>query len=259
MSRSIVVFLLLFLVSNPSPCSSSFTFPYSNYHILLSLSHSLFSRVANLREARGDYHAADRARSIARILENGLDSGSFWNIMWSVAWDYDGRDAATSFDMSELNELLRGLTEFSPLGSDRERVDWINRNYHNLLKVSTPLFGRLRKVFRQSGEALWRDAKKNMEHTLAKLEIGWIPALARKLTSEPQLKYVKSVVFVLGLIFFKQGPLKEVIETLQKEVLEGDLPKDCLELGTTDLKGLLMVFKDISSKHTSTSSTGADL
>ncbi|XP_060194049.1 uncharacterized protein LOC132623325 isoform X2 [Lycium barbarum] len=205
MSRSIVVFLLLFLVSNPSPCSSSFTFPYSNYHILLSLSHSLFSRVANLREARGDYHAADRARSIARILENGLDSGSFWNIMWSVAWDYDGRDAATSFDMSELNELLRGLTEFSPLGSDRERVDWINRNYHNLLKVSTPLFGRLRKVFRQS------------------------------------------------------GPLKEVIETLQKEVLEGDLPKDCLELGTTDLKGLLMVFKDISSKHTSTSSTGADL
>ncbi|XP_060194083.1 uncharacterized protein LOC132623355 [Lycium barbarum] len=205
MSRSIVVFLLLFLVSNPSPCSSSFTFPYSNYHILLSLSHSLFSRVANLREARGDYHAADRARSIARILENGLDIGSFWNIMWSVAWDYDWRDAAASFDMSELNQLLRGLTEFSTVGSDRERVDWIYRNYHNLLKVSTSLFGRLRKVFRQS------------------------------------------------------GPLEEVIETLQKEVLEGDLLKDCLELGTTDLKGLLMVFKDISSKHTSTSSTGADL
>ncbi|XP_059289865.1 uncharacterized protein LOC132043374 [Lycium ferocissimum] len=208
MSRSIFLLLLLFLVSNPLPCTCSFTFPFSNYHTLFSLSHSLFSRVANLREARGDYVGADRARSIARKLENGLGIG-FWKVMWSVGWDYvrnyGWRDADMFGALSELNEMLRGLTEFSSVSSDRERLDWIKRNYDNLFKVSTSLFGRLRNVFGQS------------------------------------------------------GPLKEVIETLQKEVLEGDLLKDCLELGSTDLKGLLMVFKDISSKYTSTSSTRAEL
>lgn len=49
------------------------------------------------------------------------------------------------------------------------------------------------------------------------------------------------------------------METLQKEVVDGDLLKDCLELGANDLKGLIMVFKDISSKYTSTSSTRTDL
>ncbi|KAK4347295.1 hypothetical protein RND71_033634 [Anisodus tanguticus] len=207
----VILFLFFFLVSNLLPCSS-FYFPFSNYHAIFSLSHSLFSRVANLREARGDYDSAERARSIARKLENGLGSG-FWKVMWNVGWDYARnyawRDATTSFEMfdalSEFNEMLRGLTEFTSASSDRERVNWINRNYEILLKVSRSLFGRFRNVFRQS------------------------------------------------------GPLKEVIDTLQKEVLEDGLLKDCLELGTTDLKGLLMVFKDISSKYTSTSSTRAEL
>lgn len=66
-------------------------------------------------------------------------------------------------------------------------------------------------------------------------------------------------MFVFIFFILKQGPLKEVMETLQKEVLEGDLLKDCLELGSTDLKGLLTVLKDISSKYTSTFSTRADL
>lgn len=67
-------------------------------------------------------------------------------------------------------------------------------------------------------------------------------------------KFVFIYIFIL-----KQGPVKEVMETLQKEVLEGDLLKDCLELGSTDLKGLITVLKDISSKYTSTFSTRAEL
>ncbi|KAG5622270.1 hypothetical protein H5410_007488 [Solanum commersonii] len=201
-----LLFLFFLLLSKPSPCSS-FSFPFSNYHAVFSLSHSLFSRVANLREARGDYDGAARARSIARKLENGMGIG-FWKVMWNVGWDYAWRDA-TSFEMfgafSDLNEILRGLSDFSSVSSDTERVKWMNRNYENLFRVSKSLFGKFRKVFRQP------------------------------------------------------GPVKEVMETLQKEVLEGDLLKDCLELGSTDLKGLIMVLKDISSKYTSTFSTRAEL
>ncbi|XP_015167912.1 uncharacterized protein [Solanum tuberosum] len=206
-----LLFLFFLLLSKPPPCSS-FSFPFSNYHAVLSLSHSLFSRVANLRETRGDYDGASRARSIARKLENGMGIG-FWKVMWNVGWDYARNYAwrdATSFEMfgafSDLNEILRGLSDFSSVSSDRERVKWMNRNYENLFRVSKSLFGKFRKVFRQP-----------------------------------------------------QGPVKEVMETLQKEVLEGDLLKDCLELGSTDLKGLITVLKDISSKYTSTFSTRAEL
>lgn len=131
-----------------------------------------------------------------------------WNVGWDYARNYAWRDAA-SFEMfgafSELNEILRGVSEFTSVGSDRERVKWMNRNYENLLRASKSLFGKFRMVFRQP------------------------------------------------------GPLKEAMETLQKEVLEGDLLKDCLELGSTDLKDLITVFKDISSQYTSTFSTRADL
>ncbi|PHU26015.1 hypothetical protein BC332_04347 [Capsicum chinense] len=206
-----IFLLFLLLLSNPLP-SSSFSFPFSNYHTLFSLSHSLFSRIANLRESRGDYKGADRARSIARKLENCLGIG-FWKVMWNVGWDYARnyawRDATSSFEMfgalSELNEILRGLSEFTSVGSDSERVSWMKRNYDNLFRVSKSLFGRFRKVFRQP------------------------------------------------------GPLKEALETLQKEILEGDLLKDCLELGSADLKGLITIFKDISSKYTSAFSSRADL
>ncbi|CAN4082146.1 unnamed protein product [Withania somnifera] len=205
-SPFLLFFFFFLLLSNPSTCSS-FSFPFSNYHTLFSLSHSLFSRVANLRESRGDYDGAARARSIAKKLENFLGIG-FWKVIWNVGWDYAWRDA-TSFEMfgalSELNEILLGITEFTSVSSDRERVKWMNRNYENLFRVSKSLFGKFRRVFRQP------------------------------------------------------GPLKEVVETLQEEVLEGGLLKDCLELGSTDLKGLIMVFKDISSKYTSAFSTRADL
>lgn len=80
----------------------------------------------------------------------------FWKVMWNVGWDYARNYAwrdATSFEMfgafSDLNEILRGLSDFSSVSSDRERVKWMNRNYENLFRVSKSLFGKFRKVFRQ--------------------------------------------------------------------------------------------------------------
>jgi hypothetical protein len=52
-----------------------------------------------------------------------------------------------------------------------------------------------------------------------------------------------------------QGPLKEVVETVQREVVEGDLLRDCLELGSNDLKGLVQIVKDLSSQFYSSSSS----
>lgn len=43
------------------------------------------------------------------------------------------------------------------------------------------------------------------------------------------------------------------METVQREVVEGDLLRDCLELGSNDLKGLIQVFKDIALQYSSTS------
>lgn len=42
-----------------------------------------------------------------------------------------------------------------------------------------------------------------------------------------------------------QEVVREVVETLQKEVVEGGLIRDCLELGSNDLKGLIQVVKDL--------------
>lgn len=42
-----------------------------------------------------------------------------------------------------------------------------------------------------------------------------------------------------------QEVVTEVVETLQKEVVEGGLIRDCLELGSNDLKGLIQVVKDL--------------
>jgi hypothetical protein len=40
---------------------------------------------------------------------------------------------------------------------------------------------------------------------------------------------------------------------VQREVAEGGLLRDCLELGANDLKGLLQIFKYLSSQFYSTS------
>ncbi|KAF7151416.1 hypothetical protein RHSIM_Rhsim02G0123400 [Rhododendron simsii] len=67
------------------------------------------------------------------------------------------------------------------------------------------------------------------------------------------LRVSKSLFHRLLKVFSQSGPLREVVETVQREVVEGDLLRDCLELGSNDLKGLIQVFKDIALQYSSTS------
>ncbi|KAL0442586.1 UNVERIFIED_CONTAM: hypothetical protein Slati_1981300 [Sesamum latifolium] len=193
------------LVLSPS-LSHSYSFSFSNYQTILSLSHSLISRVATRRASRGDLDGAERARALAYNLERGSGLG-FYKFAWNVGWDYIKHYAwrdAFSFEtlggvLSDLNELLEAVCEFNRIQSEVERVAWVGQYYKKALRVSRSLFTRLLKVFRQP------------------------------------------------------GPLREVMVTLQKEVVEGDLLRDCLELGGDDLKGLIQVFKDIALLYYSAS------
>ncbi|CAA0832394.1 Unknown protein [Striga hermonthica] len=197
--------LLLSLLLISSPLSHALFF--SNYQSLFSLSHSLISRVATLRLARGDFVGAERARTLARNIERFTGLG-FYKFAWNVGWEYVRNYAwgdAASFRtlgglISDLNELLGALYELNRIDSDAERVAWMGRNYKKALGLSKSIFARLLTVFRQS------------------------------------------------------GPLREAVEVLQQEVLEGGLLKDCLELGSDDLKGLIQVVKDIAFQYSSGSS-----
>ncbi|KAK6123949.1 hypothetical protein DH2020_042294 [Rehmannia glutinosa] len=197
--RSLLLLSFLLLSS-----SLSHSFFFSNYQNLFSLSHSLLSRAATLRAARGDLEGAARAWTLARNLEHGLGLG-FYKFAWNVGWDYMKNYAwrdTPSFDtqggvLSDLNELLGAVCELNRIRSDAERLAWIGRNYKNALRVSKSLFARMLNIFRQS------------------------------------------------------GPLREVVETLQKEVVEGELLRDCLELGADDLKGLIQVLKYIALQYSS--------
>ncbi|KVI00761.1 uncharacterized protein LOC112519752 [Cynara cardunculus var. scolymus] len=195
----------LILLTTPQP-SHSLPIPTTSFHFLFSLSHSLLSRVANLRAARGDISGSIRARSIAQKIEKHSHGFSFYGVMWSVGWDYlknyAWRDVGmASFGaVSDMNELMRGLNELTRLESEVERLAWVRRNYGSVLKVSKSLLNRLLKVFNQS------------------------------------------------------GPLKDAVEMVRTEIVDGGLLRDCLELGSSDLKGVIQILKDVASQYSSTSS-----
>ncbi|XP_054793956.1 uncharacterized protein LOC129299508 [Prosopis cineraria] len=189
-----VVTLLLVVALAPSQ-SFSTHFQYRN---LISLAHSLMTGVANLRAARGDVAGSERARAVAEKLERGLGLG-FWRVVWWAGWDYVTNLAWRDLPMrelygtvSDLNELLRTVSELSRLESDGARAAWIGRNYKNVVRISKSLSGKLLKAFGRS------------------------------------------------------GIMREVVETVQKEVVEGGLLRDCLELGGNDLKGLILLLKDFA-------------
>lgn len=52
----------------------------------------------------------------------------------------------------------------------------------------------------------------------------------------------------------RQGPLREGILAIQKEISEGDLIGDLLQLGAADVKGLLLIAKDMISRFLAPSS-----
>lgn len=46
-----------------------------------------------------------------------------------------------------------------------------------------------------------------------------------------------------------QGPLRDALLALRQEVEEGGLLRDCLEVGSDDLKGLVVVAKDLAFRY----------
>ncbi|GLT80168.1 hypothetical protein SLA2020_516220 [Shorea laevis] len=207
-SRSTFILLVLLASAIPPPVES---LTYSQYKTVLSLSHSLLTRVANLRKSRGDMAGSKRAMLLAGKLERGLGLG-FWGMTLTVGWDYVRNYAWRDLDYgeiygvaSDLNELGGFLSQLTRANSDMERAAWVAQNYGNALGVSKRMFRRLLTVFQKS------------------------------------------------------GPLREIVETVQREVMEGGLLGDCLELGTNDLKGLLQILKDLSKQFHSNSNYRGDL
>ncbi|MED6155127.1 hypothetical protein PIB30_002330 [Stylosanthes scabra] len=194
--RTAVLFVTAFLViaATPSPSQSlSFT-PFFRLHRLLSLSRSILHSVADLRATRGDVSGAQRARALAQKLDGGLGLG-FWRMALGTAWDYawNWRNlplAELYGAASEMNELMRGLTELTRLESASERSAWVSRNYQNVVTVSKSLSAKLLQAFSQS------------------------------------------------------GVLREVVEPVLKEVVEGGLIRDCLEVGSKDFNSLIQLLKD---------------
>lgn len=64
------------------------------------------------------------------------------------------------------------------------------------------------------------------------------------------LDLLKKLFRRLLSVFTKSGPIREIVEILLRE-LEGDLLRNCLELGAGDLKGLIQIFRDMASQHVS--------
>ncbi|KDP21170.1 hypothetical protein JCGZ_21641 [Jatropha curcas] len=208
---SLPFFLLFLILSTTCTASSSFFRSYSQYKTVVSLSHSLLTRVSNLRAARGDIDGANRAKLIAQKLEKASGLG-FWGLAWSVGWDYAKNYAWRDLDyrelygvVSDLNELAGLLSEFARAESDVERASWIARSYSNIFSVAKSVLQRFLRVFRES------------------------------------------------------GALKEAAETVRREVVDGGLLRDCLELGSDDLKGLVQIIKDLASQFFSTSDYNSEL
>lgn len=68
------------------------------------------------------------------------------------------------------------------------------------------------------------------------------------------LKVSKSLLNRLLKVFTQSGPLKDAVEMAQTEIVDGGLLRDCLELGSSDLKGVIQILKDVVSQYSSTSS-----
>ena len=144
-SSSLTLVFLIILIAAPTPSGLFFPTPS-----LVSLGHSLMTRVANLRASRGDHSGAERARAVAATLER-LEL-ALGGMMWSTGWDYFRNYPWGEMKgaVPEMKELLRWMTELSRMESGAERAAWVVRNYQSVLTVSNSMLGKLLQEFRQS-------------------------------------------------------------------------------------------------------------
>ncbi|KAF3449821.1 hypothetical protein FNV43_RR05900 [Rhamnella rubrinervis] len=75
------------------------------------------------------------------------------------------------------------------------------------------------------------------------------------------LRVSSSMLRRLLKVFRQSGTLREVVGTVQREVVDGGLLRDCLEIGCNDLKGLIQILKDLGLQYfpSPTSSHNSDL
>lgn len=148
---TLIIFFFLILFITPSQ-SLSFS-SYYRFRNFLSLSHSIFTGVANLRTKRGDIAGAERAKTIANSLEK-VNGFGFVKLVWSAwSWKWMLKELPLTEmygAVSDVNEFLRSLNELTRLESAGERAVWLSRNYQNLLTVTKSLFSKLLKAFGQS-------------------------------------------------------------------------------------------------------------
>lgn len=118
---------------------------------LLSLSHSLLSRVANARAARGDVAGAARARAIAdRLSLLGVGRGA-WSLGRDFLWNYAFRGGGGGAEASRTaSRVLAALSEASRIKSTAEMRRWVLRNYPDLVALSDSFIQTLLRTFSRS-------------------------------------------------------------------------------------------------------------
>ncbi|CAG7873198.1 unnamed protein product [Brassica rapa] len=72
------------------------------------------------------------------------------------------------------------------------------------------------------------------------------------------LRVSKQLLRRLLRIFGKSGALREFWEMVQAEVVDGELLHDCLEVGSSDVKSLLQIAKDMALQYFSSTSRSSD-
>ncbi|XP_062185983.1 uncharacterized protein LOC133889496 [Phragmites australis] len=146
---SLLVLVLLLLVSSPPPRASALRIPLRNLTTLVSLSHSLLSRVAATRAARGDAAAAARARRIASLISS---RGA-----WGLGWDYLRHYAfssATGCGLScaaAASRLLAAAAEASRLRSTTDAAQWMRRHYGDVREAAAEILNGLLVAFSEQG------------------------------------------------------------------------------------------------------------
>lgn len=204
----LTAFTILFLLASPPPGAEAlWALPLGQWSTLLSLSHSLMVRVANLRAERGDHAGSQRVRAVAEKLQFlGRNRG-----VWSLGWDYFRnyawrRGGGLSLPLSEMREILSELRDLGELKSEEERIRWLSRNYTKLRSLTGSVFRRL-----------------------------------------------------LGSIS-REGPMHDTLVVLRRELVEGELARDCWEVGGKDLEGLATVARDLLFSYAQQSdNTNSDL
>ncbi|KAL6845083.1 hypothetical protein ACP4OV_024578 [Aristida adscensionis] len=144
-----LVVLFLLLACSPPPRACALRVPLREVTTLISLSHSLLSRIAAARAARGDAAAAARARRIASFLSS---RGA-----WGLGWDYLRHYAFSSAAGCGLScaaaasRLLAAAAEASRLRSATDVAQWLHDHYGDVRDAAAKLLNGLLAAFSEQG------------------------------------------------------------------------------------------------------------